>query len=69
MEMDSDITDPVLALSDLMENTLKAVELCSLTGAMCGHEAGSHYSFVSFIMLLITLNSNSKHHKHRHTLM
>lgn len=33
------ITDPVIALSDLMENSVMLVEFCSATGATCGHES------------------------------
>jgi len=32
------ITDPVLVLSDLMENSVKSVQLCSTTGARWGNE-------------------------------
>lgn len=32
------VTDSILALSDLMENSVKSVKLCGTTGAMCVHE-------------------------------
>lgn len=38
----------ILALSDLTENSVKSVKLCGTTGAMCGHEIGSHFVLVSF---------------------